>query len=179
MGLWCGGTVATAVTALFAFFIMLMGCQPTAETAQPPPEERNTPGGNSFQVPTASLQTATLTGNASHMLVDGSTDNLFDYLRLDVELTAVESGRVGVLASLLTEDGQLITVGTLDPDPFRSMVASSVHLDAGTQMLSVYFNGNDIRSAGLDHSFKADIGLYDEAGGLMSDLELNIGRLNP
>jgi len=112
------------------------------------------------------LLPATLTGNISDEGVDTDGDDLYDYLRIGVEVNVTTAGTYTVDIG-----------GIYDPTPnfVSGAVVNSTYLNAGIHVVYLDINGTDIYAETVNPTTLATILLYDESNrtlGKMNDTTL-------
>ncbi|MGC1122288.1 MAG: PKD domain-containing protein [Candidatus Methanofastidiosia archaeon] len=103
------------------------------------------------------------THNFQDQGVDEDGDGFFDMLSVDVEVNVSQSGRYSISADL---------VGYYE-DPI-SYAVTYKDLKAGNQIITLYFDGQDINQSAIDGPYRLSyLGLHDSEGNLI-DLEEKI-----
>ncbi|HEX6288525.1 MAG TPA: hypothetical protein VFZ66_05000 [Herpetosiphonaceae bacterium] len=121
----------------------------------------------------------TFTGTTSHHADDADGNGLFEYLRVDVEVSATQASTVGVTALLTTANGDLIAMGSLTPDANRSAPLTIADLTPGIQKLTIYFSGADIRALGAADPYTVSLELTDLAGSTIASTSFPVPAGEP
>jgi hypothetical protein len=112
----------------------------------------------------AAAGTATFTGVHSDAGYDADGNGLFEHLKVDVEMNVTVAGAFGFMPVLLSSSGDLVAVGSLDPDLSSMAPLLDATLGPGAQTLSFYFNGRAIRDSGTGGPYSVSVELVDEDG---------------
>lgn len=131
--------------------------------------EINVEKSSSVSVESLSFQTIAL---AYHNHQNESIDDReYTYLQVDVVLNVVDETPVGVQALLLSEQGELLTIGSLDPMPERTAPLTSTVLKTGEETISIYFRGSDIGRTGIAPPYRFTLRLFVVDGDLLLEAE--------
>jgi len=147
-----------------------MSVPPMVTTASAPAQAQELATGTA-----TSPKMDTFTGSASDTGYDNDSNGLFEHLQVDIEVHVIQAGNFGFLAALTTVSGDLITLGSLDPNLNRDAPVTNATLATGVPDVSIYFNGRDIRLFGADGPYTISVGLFDDQGTLLDTADFTSG----